>query len=183
MRKPLTVIIVTLSVVCTLKGMLRWSIQRIKVMLLCIEYGILFVDTVDTKIKAYNALNAMFVETVDTTGKTHPHIPAHNFLNIQQIFNPQKVLESWDSGLFNHTINTIHVDTVNTRQGSLIHSMLSMSTLSIQFSHLIVLCIRCCVRATNNSVDSVDKHSIKCIACFDLHINSVDKQDALLNTQ
>ena len=35
-------------------------------MLLCIEYGILFVDTVDTKIKACNALNAMFVETVDT---------------------------------------------------------------------------------------------------------------------
>ena len=63
-------------------------------MLLCIEYGILFVDTVDTKIKAYNVLNAMFVETVDTTVKTHPHIHAHNFLNIQWIFNPQKVLES-----------------------------------------------------------------------------------------
>ena len=40
------------------------SIQRIKAMLLCIEYGILFVNTVDTKIKACNALNAMFVETV-----------------------------------------------------------------------------------------------------------------------
>ena len=132
MRKPLTVIIVTLSVVCTLKGMSRWSIQRIKAMLLCIEYGILFVDTVDTKIKACNALNAMFVKTVNTTVKTHPHIPAHNFLNIQQIFNPQKVLKSWDSGLFNHTINTIYVDTVNIRQGSLMHSMLSMSTLSIQ---------------------------------------------------
>ena len=104
--------------------------------------------------------------------KTHPYIPAHNFLNIQWIFNPQKVLESWDSGLFNHTIYTIYVDTVDTRQGSLMHSMLSMSTLSIQFSHLMVLCIRCHVRATNTSVD---KHSIKCIACFDLHINSVDK--------
>ena len=62
-------------------------------MLLYIVYGILFVDT-DTKIKACNALNAMFVETVDTTVKTHPHIPVHNFLNIQPIFNPQKVLES-----------------------------------------------------------------------------------------
>ena len=51
-------------------------------MLLCIEYGIFFVNTVDTKIKACNALNAMFVETVNTTVKTHPHIPAHNFLNI-----------------------------------------------------------------------------------------------------
>ena len=44
-------------------------------MLLCIEYGILFVNTVDIKIKACNALNAMFVETVDTTVKTHPDIP------------------------------------------------------------------------------------------------------------
>ena len=35
-------------------------------MLLCVVYGILFVDTVDIKIKAHNALNAMFVETVDT---------------------------------------------------------------------------------------------------------------------
>ena len=61
-------------------------------MILCIEYGILFVNTVDTKIKACNALNAMFVETVDTTVKTH--IPAHNFTTIQRIFNPQKVLES-----------------------------------------------------------------------------------------
>ena len=46
--------------------MSRWSIQRIKVMLLCIVYGILFVDTVDMKIKAHNGLNAMFVETVNT---------------------------------------------------------------------------------------------------------------------
>ena len=53
-------------------------------MLLCIEYGILFVNTVDTKIKACKALNAIYVDTVDT------------------------------------------------RQGSLMHSMLSMSTLSIQ---------------------------------------------------
>ena len=73
--------------------MSRWSIQRIKAMVLYIVYGILFVNAVNTKIKARNALNAMFVETVDTTVKTHPHIPAHNFLNIQPIFNPQKVLE------------------------------------------------------------------------------------------
>ena len=63
-------------------------------MLLCIEYGFLFLDTVNMKIKARNALNAMFVETVNTTVKTHPHIPAHNFFNIQPIFNLQKVLES-----------------------------------------------------------------------------------------
>ena len=46
--------------------MSRWLIQRIKAILLRIEYGILFVDTVDTKIKACNALNAMFVQTVNT---------------------------------------------------------------------------------------------------------------------
>ena len=56
-------IIVTLSIVCTLKGMSRQSIQKIKAMLLCIEYGILFVNTVDTKIKASNVFNAMFVNT------------------------------------------------------------------------------------------------------------------------
>ena len=54
--------------VCTLKGMSRQLIQRIKAMLLCIEYGILFVNTVDRKIKVCNALNAMFVDTVDTGG-------------------------------------------------------------------------------------------------------------------
>ena len=59
-------IIVTLFVVCTLKGMSRQSIQEIKAMISCIEYGILFVDTVNTKIKASNAFNAMFVDTVDT---------------------------------------------------------------------------------------------------------------------
>ena len=66
MRKPLIVIIITLSVVCTLKGMSRQSIQKIKAMLLCIEYGILFVNNVNMKIKASNAFNAMFVDTVDT---------------------------------------------------------------------------------------------------------------------
>ena len=32
----------------SIRGMLRQSIQKIKAMLLCIEYGILFVDTVNT---------------------------------------------------------------------------------------------------------------------------------------
>ena len=32
------------------------------------------------------------------------HIFAYNFLNIQPIFNLQKVLESWDLGLSNDTI-------------------------------------------------------------------------------
>ena len=59
-------IIVTLSVVCTLKGMSRLLIERIKAMLLCIVYAVLFVDTDGTKIKACNAFNAIYVNTVDT---------------------------------------------------------------------------------------------------------------------
>ena len=34
-------------------------------MLLCIVYAIFFVNTVNMKIKACNALNSMFVDTVD----------------------------------------------------------------------------------------------------------------------
>ena len=50
-------------------------------MLLCIVYAMLFVDTVDTKIKACNVLNAIYVNTVDTK-----HI--HTFLAITfLIFN------------------------------------------------------------------------------------------------
>ena len=41
--------------------------------------------------------------------KEHTHIFAHNFLNIQRIFNPQKVLESWDLGLSNIPLNAIYV--------------------------------------------------------------------------
>ena len=73
-RKPLTVIIVTLSVVCTLKGMLRWSIQRIKAMLLCIDYRILFVDTVDTKIKACKALNFRSYSQMQRTSKLRKNL-------------------------------------------------------------------------------------------------------------
>ena len=46
-------IIVTLSVVCTLGDMLRWSIQRIKAMLLCIVYAMLFVDSVTIQRENY----------------------------------------------------------------------------------------------------------------------------------
>ena len=36
--------------------------------------------------------------------KIYKHIFAHTFLNIQRIFNLEKVLKSWDIGLSNHTI-------------------------------------------------------------------------------
>ena len=53
--------------------MSRWLIQKIKAMLLCIEYGILRVDTVDMKIKAHNAFKAMFVDTGVCGSYTTPY--------------------------------------------------------------------------------------------------------------
>ena len=76
-------------------------------MLLHIVYAILFVDTADMKIKACNALNVMLVETVDTTVKTHPHIPAHKFPNIQ----PIQVMAFYTKY---NTFNAMHVNTVDT---------------------------------------------------------------------
>ena len=35
-------------------------------------------------------------------------------------------------------------------------------------------------QTTNTSINSVDKHSIQCIVCFDLCIDSVNKQDTIL---
>ena len=34
----------------------------------------------------------------------------------------------------------------------------------------------------DSSVNSLDKHSIQCIVCFDLHIDSVDKKDSIHNS-
>ena len=52
----------------------------------------------------YKGCNAMYVEDVKDGKRIYTHIFAHNFLNIQPIFNPEKVLGSWDLELFNHTI-------------------------------------------------------------------------------
>ena len=47
---------------------------------------------------------------------TCTHVSAHNFVNIQRIFNLKKVLEYWESGLSNHTIKSymLIVSTVST---------------------------------------------------------------------
>ena len=63
-------IIVTLF---TLKGMLRRSIKSIKAMLLCIVYGVLYVDSVDMNIKTHDALNAArFIRYVACIGSGDP---------------------------------------------------------------------------------------------------------------
>ena len=55
-------------------------------------HQILYMSTLSTLgISISNAFNAMYVDTVYTNDI---HICVHNFLNIQWIFNWQKVLES-----------------------------------------------------------------------------------------
>ena len=117
-------------------------------MLLCIVYGILFVDTVDTKIKARNALNAMFVKTVDTL--VFVTLTQHLIQSTMRCENSTLLYIKWPLTLifnqfsirkkfwkaetegFSTIPSILYVNTVNTGQGSLMHSMLSMSTLSIQ---------------------------------------------------
>ena len=76
--------------------------------------------------------------------KTHPHISVHNFLNIQPIFNPQKVFRKlrlrafqpfhqyyichycWYKARIPNAFNAIYVDTVDTKH---IHTFLSITFL------------------------------------------------------
>ena len=89
--------------------MSRQSIKKIKAMLLCIVYTMFFVDTVNTKIKACNALNCVDTKILVFVALTYStYISVHNFLNIQPIFNLKKVLESSESGLFN-CINSVNI--------------------------------------------------------------------------
>ena len=56
------------------------------------NHQILYILTLPTLgISISNAFNAMYIDTVDTNDI---HICAHNFLNIEQIFNLKNVLES-----------------------------------------------------------------------------------------
>ena len=52
----------------------------------------------------YNQCYVRRVERLCHVETRDKHILAHNFLNIQVIFNLKKVLESWDLDLSNHTI-------------------------------------------------------------------------------
>ena len=57
-----------------------------------------YVHNIDT----FNALSKGSKDYVMLKQGTYTF--AHNFLNIQPIFNPKKVLEIWDLDLSNHTI-------------------------------------------------------------------------------
>ena len=84
-----------------------WHVKDVRdVILIFFESNAIYVEDVKDISNTPKGYNAMFVEDViveDGKG-TYTHIFAHNFLNIQPIFNLQKVVESWDLELSNHTI-------------------------------------------------------------------------------
>ena len=79
-----------------------WHIEDVRdVNLIFFECNAIYVKDVEDRSNTPKGCNAMYVKDGKRTYKC---IFAPNFLNIQLIFNPEKVLESWDLELFNHTI-------------------------------------------------------------------------------
>ena len=64
------------------------------VILIFFECNAIYVEDIKDRSNTPKACNAMYVEDVKNGKRTYRHIFAHNFLNIQPIFNPEKVLES-----------------------------------------------------------------------------------------
>ena len=82
-----------------------WHVQDVRdVNLNFFECNAIYVEDVEDRSNTPKGCNAMYVKDVEDGKRTYKHIFAHNFLNIQPIFNLEKVLESWDLELFNHTI-------------------------------------------------------------------------------
>ena len=79
-----------------------WHVEDVgDVILIFVECHAIYVEDIKDRSNTPKGCNAMYVKD----GKrTYTHIFAHNFLNIQPIFNPWKVLQSWDLELFNHSI-------------------------------------------------------------------------------
>ena len=79
-----------------------WYVEDVgDVILIFFECNAIYAEDVEDRSNIPKCCNAMYVEDGKRTCR---HIYAHNFLNIQPILNPQKVLESWDLELSNHTI-------------------------------------------------------------------------------
>ena len=81
-----------------------WHVEDVgDVILIFFECNTIYVEDVEDRSNTPKGCNAMYVKD----GKrTYIHILARNFLNIQWIFNPKKVLESWDLGLSKYTIKS-----------------------------------------------------------------------------
>ena len=61
---------------------------------LCISNHVEDVKDVKDRSNTPKGCNAMYVKDIKDGKRTYTNIFAHNFLNIQPIFNPQKVLRS-----------------------------------------------------------------------------------------
>ena len=82
-----------------------WYVEDVgDVILIFFECNAIYVEDVEDRSNAPKDCNAIYVEEVKDGKRTYRHIYAHNFLNIQLIFNPQNVLESWDLEFSNHII-------------------------------------------------------------------------------
>ena len=100
-------------------------------MLLCIVYGILFANTVNMKVKACNALNAMFVETVDTL--VFVGLTQHLIQSTMRCENSSLLCIKWPLALiFNQFSIRKKVWKAETKGFSTIPLILYMSILSIQ---------------------------------------------------
>ena len=82
-----------------------WHVEDVRdVILIFFECNAIYVKHIEDGSNAPKGCNAVYVEDIGDGKRTYRHIYAHNFLYIQPIFNPQKVLESWDLELSNHMI-------------------------------------------------------------------------------
>ena len=79
-----------------------WHVKVVRdVILIFFECNAIYVED---RSNTHEGCNAMYVKDIEDGKRTYTHIFAHNFLNIQSIFNLQKVLRSWDLELFHHAI-------------------------------------------------------------------------------
>ena len=82
-----------------------WYVEDVgDVILIFFECNAIYVEVFEDRSNVPKGCNAMYVKDVEDGKRTYRYIYAHNFLNIELIFNLQKVLESWDLELSNHII-------------------------------------------------------------------------------
>ena len=140
----LFIYIVTLSVECTLKG----YNTKIKAMCEIMSKGskealtvsiVTYITHVDrVKSNSINSIRTVLLLCRRCWKKLKMvlHICDYNFLNIQWIFNPKKVLESWESGLSNHTTKCYIC-----RKGQKLFWLLILSTCFDIYSMVLHICV------------------------------------------
>ena len=64
------------------------------IILIFFECNAIYVEDINHRSNTHKDCNAVYVKDVEDGKRTYTHIFAYNFLNIQPIFNLQKVLRS-----------------------------------------------------------------------------------------